>query len=1006
MNSEFIDRIVDVEKISSDITTTISNLNVLKGVINDINASIKTVSDGVRKSKNTDDLAKQSGKLNDEFTKGQKAAKDWQAEVSKLEAQTEKLTVSEKEASIAIAKARLELQAAQKATKEAAIAEIEATAKTKDLAGSYNALQKDLKNASKEYRALSEAERNSAKGKELLDKIQTTQASLKSMDASMGNYQRNVGNYASALDNIKPGLGGLATKLMEISDKAKKNAADWKEMDNSANLGIASMGKAPAGLAKIVAGFKGVGQVIGTVSKALIGNPIIAVITAIVGIFGAMKAAIQSNGQATEKLNQVFAPFKAMLGAVLQELAKVVTTFIDGALVVMKFGNAVMSLIPGLDKVAEKNRQAIELEREKQKLIREGILDKAFDAKEELRISDLRKKIMEKDNYSAEERLAFAREVDNAEKKMAYDDVDRANRNLKNFLKNMKLKGKTQKDYTLGELQQLTDLQAAKYSEEQKYFDKTRKLAGRTASLKDEIAAENEEADNKIIASRRRLVDSEFALMTDSMDKQLKLNHENYKRQIDDLRRNGELTKALKDNLLKAENQEAQKIRDEWYLKDLNEQIKNDELVISNMQRAGEDALALEKQLLNKKMEAEIKAGGDINEIRIKYQYLATDLETKNAEEKANIFAKTLDKELVLLKNGYAKKEKELKEQYLSGEIDRKEYEKRIKEIQLDAQYEANEKTIELLKKQLEISNLSADKRAEISKQIAELQIANENAVLDATIDANNSKVESDKQAAEKRKQIASDLIDATSELFNSIAELEKQQSENKISDIEKELEKSNEVFEQQQNNLDNAIMSDETRKQRQIELDEKKAAADKVIQDKINAEKVRQAKWEKAQGIISAIISTAKSIAASSELGFPLAIPFIALAAASGAFQVATIASQPLPAYEHGTDNHPGGLSLWGEKRPEVAVDPFGRVALATKPTVSNFEAGTKIYKSVSDYENFMAKQSLKEFAFDYDKMGDKINTGNVFLDHRGLWGVVNKQGSRTRIINKRYSR
>ena len=85
-------------------------------------------------------------------------------------------------------------------------------------------------------------------------------------------------------------------------------------------------------------------------------------------------------------------------------------------------------------------------------------------------------------------------------------------------------------------------------------------------------------------------------------------------------------------------------------------------------------------------------------------------------------------------------------------------------------------------------------------------------------------------------------------------------------------------------------------------------------------------AKWDKAQAIIQAIVATALSVLNTSKMGFPLAIPFIALAAAAGAVQVATIASQPLPAYEKGTDNHPGGWSLWGEKRAEGCSNSIGR--------------------------------------------------------------------------------
>ena len=201
-------------------------------------------------------------------------------------------------------------------------------------------------------------------------------------------------------------------------------------------------------------------------------------------------------------------------------------------------------------------------------------------------------------------------------------------------------------------------------------------------------------------------------------------------------------------------------------LKNLNESIKADELILENMKRSGESTLSFEKELLKKRMDAEILAGADKFETQTKYQYLQTDLETQNAEKRAELFAKQLSKEVEALKAAYSEKETELKRQFSKGLISREEYEKRLKEIQLDAAYEANTKTIELLKKQLDISELSADKKAELSKQISDLQIANENAVLDATIAANDEKVKSDQDAAKKREDIAKQLVDATVEMF------------------------------------------------------------------------------------------------------------------------------------------------------------------------------------------------------------------------------------------------
>ncbi len=63
-----------------------------------------------------------------------------------------------------------------------------------------------------------------------------------------------------------------------------------------------------------------------------------------------------------------------------------------------------------------------------------------------------------------------------------------------------------------------------------------------------------------------------------------------------------------------------------------------------------------------------------------------------------------------------------------------------------------------------------------------------------------------------------------------------------------------------------------------------------------------RQAQAEKAQGIFQVAINTAEAIAKTlSQYGMPLAIPFIALAAAQGAVQIAAISSRPLPQFRKG---------------------------------------------------------------------------------------------------------
>jgi hypothetical protein len=76
----------------------------------------------------------------------------------------------------------------------------------------------------------------------------------------------------------------------------------------------------------------------------------------------------------------------------------------------------------------------------------------------------------------------------------------------------------------------------------------------------------------------------------------------------------------------------------------------------------------------------------------------------------------------------------------------------------------------------------------------------------------------------------------------------------------------------------------------------------------------------------------------------------------------------------------------------------------LAEEPTISNFDAGTRIYKSVEDYNAAMSLKGGNSFQFDYDKMGEKMKPAEINLDSRGLWGIVSKQQARSTMINRRY--
>jgi len=1024
--SELIDRIWDLQQISKEYKEVSDMIAESTKLINGYKESVINLQAEARKAKGTEELINSTKLLNDNVIKGGVEMKRYEAEVQKLKEKTEQLTNSEKAASIEIAKARIELQAAQKATKEAALAKIEDEARTAGLAKNYYSLKAELKAAEKAFKSLSLEEQQSAKGRELINKYTELKKATNATDEAFGNFQHNVGNYEQSIKNAATSINGMKEQLKDLNAKLNNmdvNSDEFKETKNVIdNLSLAvdqAAGKVdefgnkePKNIAK--KNFEDTMVTVGILSSS---------INALSGAFGDNEGAQEALTKATQGL-----AISQSVANIVKEKGAIVDTIVlakEKALAISKVVLTGLTRIFGLTSVQAWAAATLGIS-----LLITGIIilianfteiinamKSFFGITNEFAETEAKVKSLTKAMEGFNESTQLATERMKAEGK---SDQEILNFKKKRYMEELAMNRsryielkKLTRSLTDEEKTQLEEsAKFVKSSAAEKYKLQSEQIA-LTKSLNQKASEENkkqnEEArklDDKALAAKRRLTDSSFALLKDSREKELKINAETYTRQIEDLRRSGDLTTELKDNLLQAQKNNEDKINNEWDSKKLNDQIKADELTLENMKKSGQNTLQFEKDILKSRMEAEILAGGNIAEIKQKYRYLEIDLETQNADKKAELFAKQLNKEIDLLKNGYSQKQIELKKQFSEGLISKKDYEEGLVKIQTDAELAANAKTIELLKKQLSISELSTDKRVELSKQLADLEIENENAKLDATIEVNDKKTQSDKEASDKRREIAEGLVNATMDLFNSIAEFQTQKSEIRIGELEKELEASNTTFDEQQTRLDGAIMSDESRAAKKIEIENQRAAAEKAIQAKIMAEKVKQAKWEKAQSIIQAVISTAMSIATTTAtLGMPLAIPFIALAAASGAVQIATIAAQPLPAYEHGGVTGQG-LALWGERRAEVAVSPSGDTFIADKPTVSNFEAGTRIYKSVSEYENFMSRQTGEKFSFDYDKFDKMMPRLDVKIDARGLLAVKDKQGNRRKAINRTFTR
>lgn len=320
------------------------------------------------------------------------------------------------------------------------------------------AMLADLKDR---YSSLTKAERDSAQGKEMLKKLQELDIQVKANDESMGNFQRNVGDY----------FGRFGTMIQGVQDFTKANGG-------------------------LVGSFKAGGQAVAGFGKqllALLANPIVAIITAIVGAFLLLKKGIETNREGIDRLNQILAPFKSLLQFILVQIGNFANLLLKGVQAISDFTMKVFSFIPAIKKMNSANEEAVRIEKELQRIRRAEITDMANDAVTERKIAELKKKMRMKDVYDEKQRLSFAREIDRLALEDALDDKKRTERELNEFIKKMRLQGKnSQKQYTEDEYKQFAELVSKKESALTQYYERTSRSASMAATLEEEIRAENE----------------------------------------------------------------------------------------------------------------------------------------------------------------------------------------------------------------------------------------------------------------------------------------------------------------------------------------------------------------------------------------------------------------------------------------------------------------------------------------------------------------------------------
>jgi hypothetical protein len=212
------------------------------------------------------------------------------------------------------------------------------------------------------------------------------------------------------------------------------------------------------------------------------------------------------------------------------------------------------------------------------------------------------------------------------------------------------------------------------------------------------------------------------------------------------------------------------------------------------------------------------------------------------------------------------------------------------------------------LDRRIEIINLEAKARRKAATD--SIKDEKERASAIELINAETEKAirEERKKTTEQAVDDALEIAQATADVLGKVLELQGLQSEQRIEQINAASEAEKLAIEQS-----SALEAD---KQRQLD------ALDKRTQSRINQERAKQAKNEKALAIFNTIINTAAAVM---KAGGPLN-PVGALTALAGVAQIAIISATPIPKFKKGGPvggkSHEAGGTLIEAERGEYVIN------------------------------------------------------------------------------------
>lgn len=820
-------------------------------------------------------------------------------------------------------------------------------------ASSYNemnaavlALEKRLKNMPKDSFL-------GVEGQKTLQQIQTLKNELKSMDAQMGNYQRNVGNYASHWN-------GLNMSVQQVARELPSLAVGW----NTFFLAISN----------------NLPMLADELKKARIE-------------YQAMQEAGQKGIPVWKQLTKSILSWQTALVVGITLLSVYGKDIMDWVASLFKGKGAIDDIVSAermwVDAIKEGRSSSIK-ERKELELLYKATQDTSRSMQERnAAVDELQRKFPEYfENISNEDFLAgkaadsynrLAGQILKTAQARAIQDklVERSKEQLEyeDQLNNLFYERSVLNNKIRDAERRLTKGPAAATNAARDIYD----LGKEAADLDEKIS----EMQNKLRENERQTIKLENKLNIDDLLTPLgktesegkKSADEQAKYQEDIAKRLSETRISLIDDEYEKERAKAQNKYEENIASIKGNSEEENKLRANYEEILKNELLAIDKKYLEKKDEEERKK----IEASVKYQ-----LEEKQQEYAtlAIAYSQNMQKEI----------DDEL-ERYRQGEISKEQYEKNKAEITQKYALQEAQRAIDLLKEQIEISGLSDEEKFKIKEALAKAEIDLANKVRDAKKKARDEETEDEKKywaeleaSLQHLEYVSNNAVDGLGTLFSGLMSLITKvvrdgkleiedllgsisaisegltsimvgMYDQQMEKIEEQQEKNEEAGEEEIERIEelaeSGVISTEEAEARKRAAEQATADKNKELEKQKADLEQKQAKWQKANSIIQTTIATSQAIMKALAEAGPFAGPILAaVIGAMGAAQVAIIASQPIPKYAKGTDNHPGGLAIVGDGgRQEVIETDNGAYITPSVPTLVDIPKRAKVIPNLVDY-------------------------------------------------------